>query len=153
MNQAEQEQILTIVKNLEEQKQCIPFLSDLQKHPVFGPIFTGIDKAKEDEINQIIDTYIRERVAGLSKTKGGQLFQRFFETQEELFWAFRDINENPDEDFDLFQKLGKQVEQQMFTLEGILTEKMVGQEKGLDKVVSSFYNIIYSFFPRMGQVE
>lgn len=153
MHQAEQEQILTIVKNLEEQKQCIPFLSDLQKHPVFGPIFTWIDKAKEDEINQIIDTYIRERVAGLSKTKWGQLFQRFFETQEELFWAFRDINENPDEDFDLFQKLGKQVEQQMFTLEGILTEKMVGQEKGLDKVVSSFYNIIYSFFPRMGQVE
>jgi len=40
MHQAEQEQILTIVKNLEEQKQAIPFLSDLQKHPVFGPIFT-----------------------------------------------------------------------------------------------------------------
>lgn len=40
MHQAEQEQVVTIVKNLEEQKQAIPFLSDLQKHPVFGPIFT-----------------------------------------------------------------------------------------------------------------
>jgi len=35
MNPAEQEQIITIVKNLEEQKQSVPFLSDLQKHTVF----------------------------------------------------------------------------------------------------------------------
>lgn len=40
MNPAEKDQILTIVKNLEGQKQAIPFLSDLQKHSVFGPIFT-----------------------------------------------------------------------------------------------------------------
>ncbi len=65
----------------------------------------------------------------MTKTKGGQLFQRFFETQEELFWTFRDLNENPEDDMDLFQRIGKQVEQEMFKLEGILTEKMVGQEK------------------------
>jgi len=70
MNQAEQDQIMTIVKNLEEQKQAIPFLSDLQKHTVFGPIFASIDKTKADEINKLIDTYIREKVAGLTKTKG-----------------------------------------------------------------------------------
>ncbi len=153
MNQAEQDQILTIVKNLEEQKQAIPFLSDLQKHPVFGPIFTWIDKEKEDEINQIIDWYIKEKIEWLTKTKGGQLFQRFFETQEELFRTFRDLNENPEDDMDLFQRIGKQVEQEMFKLEWILTEKMVGQEKWLDKVVSSFYNIVYSFFPKIGLVE
>lgn len=153
MNQAEQEQIITIVKNLEEQKKSIPFLSDLQNHPVFGPIFASIDKTKQDEINQIIDWYIREKIEWLNKTKWWQLFQRFFETQEELFWTFRDLNEHPEDNMDIFQRIGKQVEQEMFKLEWILTEKMVGQEKWLDKVVSSFYNIIYCFFPKMGIVE
>lgn len=153
MNQAEQDQILTIVKNLEEQKKAIPFLSDLQKHTVFGPIFKWIDKDKEIEINQIIDWYIKDKIWSMTKTKWGQLFWRFFETQEELFWTFRDLNDNPEDDMDLFQRIGKQVEQEMFKLEGILTEKMVGQEKGLDKVVGSFYNIIYNFFPKMGLVE
>jgi hypothetical protein len=52
-----------------------------------------------------------------------------------------------------FQETGKKVEQEMFRLEGILTEKMVGQEKGLDKVVGSFYNIVYSFFPKFNDIE
>lgn len=153
MNQNEQDQIVIIIKNLEEQKKAIPFLKDIQKHPVFGPIFADIDKAKQDEINQIIDWYIRDKIHGLSKTKWGQLFQRFFETQEELFWTFRDLNENPEEDMDIFQRIGHQVEQEMFKLEWMLTERMLDQEKWLDKVVSSFYNIVYSFFPKMGLVE
>jgi hypothetical protein len=41
----------------------------------------------------------------------------------------------------------------MFKLEGILTDKMLKQEKWLDKVVSSFYNIVYNFFPKFSQVE
>lgn len=153
MNQEEKDQILTIIKNLEEQKKIIPFLSDLQKHPVFWPIFTWIGKEKQDEINQIIDDYIIEKIEWWTKTKWGQLFKRFFESQEELFRLFRDLNENPEEDIEQFQRIGKQVEQEMFRLEGILTEKMIDQEKWLDKVVWSFYNIVYSFFPKMGQVE
>jgi hypothetical protein len=34
-----------------------------------------------------------------------------------------------------FQELGKRVESEIFKYEGILTEKMLDQEKGLDKVV------------------
>jgi hypothetical protein len=41
----------------------------------------------------------------------------------------------------------------MFKLEGILTERMFKQEKWLDKVVWSFYNIVYSFFPKYGRIE
>lgn len=41
----------------------------------------------------------------------------------------------------------------MFKLEGILTERMLKQEKGLEKVVESFQNLIYSFFPRFNEVE
>lgn len=47
-----------------------------------------------------------------------------------------------------FQETGKQVEQEMFKLEGILTERMLKQEKGLDKVIDSFYKIVYTFFPK-----
>jgi hypothetical protein len=38
-------------------------------------------------------------------------------------------------------------------LEGILTEKMLNQERGLDKVVEAFYNIVYLFFPRYNAIE
>jgi hypothetical protein len=41
----------------------------------------------------------------------------------------------------------------MFKLEWILTEKMLKQEKGLDKVIDSFYTIVYLFFPRFSEVE
>jgi hypothetical protein len=52
-----------------------------------------------------------------------------------------------------FQEVGKQVEHELFKLEGILTEKMLNQEKGLDKVVDSFYNIVYLFFPRYNSLD
>ena len=57
-------------------------------------------------------------------------------------------NTDPD-----FQSVGKQVEIEMFKLEGILTEKMLQQEKGLEKVVESFYNLVYLFFPRFNEIE
>lgn len=52
-----------------------------------------------------------------------------------------------------FQQVGKQVESEMFRLEGILTERMLQQEKGLEKVIDSFYNIVYAFFPRFNEIE
>lgn len=52
-----------------------------------------------------------------------------------------------------FQVVGKQVETEMFKLEGILTEKMLKQEKGLESVISSFYNLVYAFFPRYNEIE
>jgi hypothetical protein len=52
-----------------------------------------------------------------------------------------------------FQETGKQVEQEIFKLEGILTDKMLKQEKGLDKVIDSFYKIVYTFFPRYNEIN
>jgi hypothetical protein len=54
---------------------------------------------------------------------------------------------------DAFQQVGRQVEDELFKLEGILTERMLNQEKGLDQVVGSFYNIVYLFFPRYNQIK
>ncbi len=152
MNQSEQDQILNIIKNLEDKKWYVPYFSDLASHETFGPVFTSLEKHEREEVNKFIDTYIGEKIEGMNKTKWGQLFKRFFESQPDLFWEFRDMNERLVPTPSNFQEIGQKVENEMFRLEGILTEKMIDQEKWLDKVVSSFYNIVYMFFPKMGEV-
>jgi len=152
MQTAEIEQIKNILSNLENSKKRIPYLSDLQQHPIFWNIFSNLKKEEEKEINEIIREYIIEKLESIKKTKWWQLFARFAETNQDLFWKFREINDFSINDKE-FQTLWKQVENEMFKLEGILTEKMLKQEKGLDKVIDSFYNIVYLFFPRFNEIE
>ena len=152
MQTAEIEQIKNILSNLEISKKRIPFLSDLQKHPVFWNIFSNLSKKEEEEINGIIKEYINEKLELIKKTKWGQLFARFAESNPELFRKFRELND-AENDNEKFHNLWKQFETEMFKLEGILTEKMLKQEKWLDKVVDSFYNIVYLFFPRFNEIE
>ncbi len=153
MNHTEKEQIINIITNLEEQKWCVPYFSDLQKHPVYGTIFSHVDDQQRNEIRTLINQYIVEKIEWLTKTKGGQLFKRFFEAYTDLFWTFRNLNENPEADNKKFQETGKQVEHEMFKLEGILTDKMLKQEKWLDKVIDSFYKIVYTYFPKYSEIE
>ncbi len=152
MNQNEINQILSIIINIEEKKKYIPYFSDLEQHAVFGPIFQSAQKEQREEIQQILHNYIIEKLEGMNKTKWGQLFKRFFEVYNELFWRFRTLNEGKNTSKE-FQEIGKQVEQEMFKLEWILTEKMFKQEKWLDKVIDSFYKIVYTFFPRYSSIE
>lgn len=154
MNEQFKEQIFQLLANIEETKKVIPTFSDMCKHPLLGARFSAMSEKEKWEIQQCIREYIESRVNSLSKTKWGQLFQRFFEAENELFWKFRELNENDDTaSTQEFQVVWKQVEQEMFRLEGILTERMLKQEKWLDKVVESFYNIVYLFFPRYNSVE
>ncbi|MBQ7073601.1 hypothetical protein IJM86_00710 [bacterium] len=112
-----------------------------------------MNQKQQEEINLLIKEYIEDKIKKIRKTKGGQLFQRFFETNNELFWKFRALNENETtSNSPEFQEIGKQVEHECFKMEGILTEKMINQIKGLEQVVSSFYNIIYLFFPRYNNI-
>lgn len=152
MQASEIEQIKNILLNLESSKKRIPYLSDLQKHPVFWNIFCNLSKKEEEEINNVIKEYIDEKLELIKKTKWWQLFSRFAESNPELFRKFRELNDSISDDKN-FQELWKQVETEMFKLEGILTEKMLKQEKWLDKVVDSFYNIVYLFFPRFNEIE
>jgi len=153
MNEQEKEQICNIINNFLEAKWYFPFMIDLETHPVLWSIFKNLDKPQKEEIQKIIDKNIVEKINGY-KTKWWELFRRYFEVNEDDFWKFRDMNCN--ENFAQtkeFQELGKRVESEIFKYEGILTEKMLDQEKGLDKVVWSFYNIVYSYFPKMNLVE
>jgi len=152
MNQQETDQIRSIIMNIEEKKWYIPYFSDLENHEVFGPIFKTISPEQKIEIQHVINDYIAEKIEGMTKTKWGQLFKRFYEAYNELFWKFRTLNEE-DTTSAKFQETGRQVEQEMFKLEGILTERMLKQEKWLDKVIDSFYKIVYTFFPKYNKID
>lgn len=152
MKQQEYDQIKQIIMNIEEKKWSIPYFSDLENHLIFGPIFKNISADEKIEIQHIINDYIAEKIEDMTKTKWGQLFKRFFEAYNELFWKFRTLNEKNNSSKE-FQKTGKQVEHEMFKLEWILTERMLKQEKWLDKVIDSFYKIVYTFFPRYNEIE
>jgi len=152
MLQQEINQIKSMIVNIEEKKWSIPYFSDLENHEIFGPIFKSLTNEQKIEIQHIINDYIWEKIEGMNKTKWGQLFQRFYEAYNELFRKFRTMNESTNTNKD-FQEVGKQVEQEMFKLEWILTERMLKQEKGLDKVIDSFYKIVYTFFPRYNEID
>lgn len=151
MNQQETDQIRNIIVNIEEKKWSIPYFSDLENHEVFGPIFKSVSPDDKIEIQHIINDYIAEKIEGMTKTKWGQLFKRFYEAYNELFWKFRTMNETAESKD--FQETGRQVEQEMFKLEWILTERMLKQEKWLDKVIDSFYKIVYTFFPKYNKID
>ncbi|MDD2537124.1 MAG: hypothetical protein PHU61_01380 [Candidatus Absconditabacteria bacterium] len=154
MQQIQQEQIMTLLQNIEESRKTIPSFQDLLEHPIFGAALQELSEKDQKETKKLIDLYIEQKIESLGKTKGGQLFQRFFEAYNELFWKFRRLNESDvDAESKAFQEVGKEVEQELFKLEGILTEKMLNQEKGLDKVIDSFYNIVYLFFPRYNMID
>jgi len=152
MNQQEINQITSIITNIEEKKWYVPYFSDLENHEVFGPIFKSISSEEKIEIQLLINEHITEKIENMNKTKWGQLFKRFFEAYNELFRKFRTLNEG-ENTTKIFQETGKQVEQEMFKLEGLLTERMLKQEKGLDKVIDSCYKIVYAFFPKYNKID
>lgn len=152
MQTQEIEQIKNILINMENSQKKIPYLSDLEQHSVFWTIFSQLSNEEKAEVEEIISSYLMEKIESIKKTKGGQLFARFVDTQPTLFRAFRKANDTHYQENN-FQTLGKAVETEMFKLEGILTEKMLKQEKGLDKVIDAFYNIVYLFFPRYNEID
>ena len=93
MQAQEIEQIKNILANIEASQKKIPYLSDLEQHPVFWPIFSQLTAGEKQEVEEIIRSYILGKVESIQKTKGGQLFARFVESQSELFWKFREAND------------------------------------------------------------
>jgi hypothetical protein len=154
MNQQSKDQIFQLLSNIEENKKVIPTFSDMCKHPLLWARFSAMKSKEKSEIQECINEYVKMKIETLWKTKWWQLFQRFYESENELFWKFRKLNEN-DETVSTpeFQEIWKKVENEMFRLEWILTDRMLKQEKWLDKVVDSFYNIVYAFFPRYNSIE
>lgn len=152
MKKEELEQIKNIIKNFEDQKSYIPFIWELEKHPIFGPLFKPLDKSQRDQIQKIINDYILEKINN-SKTKWWELFKRFFDVNTDMFWEFRRLNEDFYNNEKKFQEVWRKVEKELFKYEWILTAPMLKQEKWLEKVVTAFYNIVYMFFPLFNNIE
>ena len=154
MNEQSKDQIFQLLSNIEESKKVIATFSDMCNHPLLWARFSAMKWKEKTEIQECINEYVKMRIEWLWKTKWWQLFQRFYESENELFWKFRELNESDETaSTSEFQKIWKKVENEMFRLEWILTDRMLKQEKWLDKVLESFYNIVYAFFSRYNSIE
>lgn len=153
MKEQEIQQIKQLIDNYTIQYKKVPFFSDLVAHQQFGVFFQWLDEKQVHQVQSILRDYIEEKIASFT-TKGGTLFRRFYDVHSDLFWQFRQMNADEDScGKDTFQDLGKEVEQLLFTYEGILTEKMLNRAEGLDKTLDAFYSIVYMFFPLYGNIE
>ena len=54
MQAQEIEQIKNILANIEASQKKIPYLSDLEQHPVFWPIFSQLTVEEKQEVEEVI---------------------------------------------------------------------------------------------------
>lgn len=140
-------QVKTIVHNLHINNKKIPYFHDLQNHAVYGQFFNDMDGEDIQVIQELITSYVEESVKALS-TKWGEMFRRFYAMNKETFRTFRQLNGNiSNVETQEFQTLGKDIEQQLFKFENILTKNMMKKPQGLDKTIGAFYDIVYAYFP------
>ena len=148
MQPQDKDQILLIIRNLDQQKKYVPYFSDLVEHPHYGVIFRWLDSEEIKQVQTCIDDYIKEELQGY-KTKWGEMFRRFYALHQDVFREFRRLNGEPNaEDTDAFQTLGKTVESELYKFENMLTQTMMKKPQGLDKTLAAFYDIAYRFFPK-----
>lgn len=147
------QQVKAIIENLDESKKSVPYYKDLAEHPVYGQFFKDLDSEEIEAVQEIINEYIYELIQSY-KTKGGEMFRRFYAINKDEFWKFRELN--ADETYaetEEFQKIGKKLEKQLFKFEGILTQNMLKKPQWLDKTIGAFYDIVYRFFPLYNQIK
>ncbi len=148
MQPQDKDQILLIIRNLDQQKKYVPYFSDLVEHPHYGVIFRWLDSEEIKQVQTCIDDYIKEELQGY-KTKWGEMFRRFYALHQDTFREFRRLNGEPNaEDTESFQTLGKTVESELYKFENMLTQTMMKKPQGLDKTLAAFYDIAYRFFPK-----
>ena len=115
--------------------KTIPYLEDL----------TSVADLNEKEKAQLIEQAVHE-LATSDKTKGTQLFLRFYENDKELFQLFRTLNSSKkNTQTTEFQEVGEQVVGKLRYLEQILTDKMM--KRDTDRTIVAFYDHVRLFFP------
>ncbi len=153
LSPSETSQIVQIIKNIDDKNKKVPFRKDLENHPIFWQFFLELEKEQKNEVDEIINWYIKSKIEWLS-TKWWEFFRRFYNLNKDNFRLFRDLNSVEDnikgKDF---QDIWKEIEQELFKFENMLTQNMGKRSYWLDKVVSAFYDIVHSFFPRFSFVE
>jgi len=147
MNQQTEQQIVFVITQRESQKKYVPFLQELDNHPLYGDFFTELSPDEREDVKKMIRSYIIWAMQWL-KTKWGEMFQRFYELHEDLFWEFRALNGSEDNiGTPQFDEVWGKVEDALYHFEQILTKNMMKKPQGLEKVTDAFYTIAIRFFP------
>ena len=153
MKPAEQQQVIFVINQLIKQKKSVPYLQDLDAHPLYWSFFHDLSPEERDEIKHLIDHMIREDIAS-RKTKGWEMFKRFYELHADLFWEFRALNSTESNlSSPIFHKLWGEIEKHLYHFEQILVKNMMRRPEGLEKVTDAFYDIAYKYFPFYARIE
>ena len=146
-------QVTQIITNYDDKNKKVPYISDLEDHPTFGPFFVVLDPEDKKEVTELINAYIKSKITA-GKTKGSEFFRRFYNLNQDNFRLFRDLNSDKNNiDTEDFQVIGKELQQELFKYENMLTRNMTKRWYALDKVVSAFYDTVHSFLPRFSFVK
>ena len=62
MEQKDLDQVRIIIENIDKQNKKIPFFKDLQNHSIYGQFFTHLDSEDILEIQELIKTYIQDKI-------------------------------------------------------------------------------------------
>lgn len=153
LSSSETSQIVQIITNLHTKNKRVPFYSELESHPIFWHFFIDLDKENKIEVNEIINGYIKNTIQN-GKTKWSEFFRRFYHLHTDDFRLFRDLNsDSTNVGTKDFQEIWEWLQQELFKFENMLTRNMWKRGYGLDKVVSSFYDIVHSYFPWFSSIK
>ena len=153
MKSQDLEQIRIIITNIDKNNKKIPYFKDLQQHSIYGKFFQNLESEDILEIQDLILEYAKEKALN-PHTKWGEMFKRFYVMNQEIFRRFRELNaDGKNVETEEFQSIWKNIEEQLFKFEWILTKNMMKKSQGLDKTIGAFYDIVYSFFPLYGQIK
>lgn len=153
MKPSEHQQVLFVISQLTKQKKSVPYLQDLDAHTLYGWFFHDLSPEEREEVKLMIKKTITDNIQSL-KTKWGEMFQRFYDLHQDLFWEFRVLNssesntQNPK-----FHIIWGEIERKLYHFEQILIKNMMRRPQWLEKVTDAFYDIAYKFFPLYGRIE
>lgn len=141
--------LLGITKDLKH----FPYRHELTAHGLFGSVFASMNDAEKQDIEATILTMIQDHISN-PKTLGGEYLQRFYNNHTDLFRDFREANRDKSQtDSDDFQTLGKQIEDEIYKLEALLTQRQTGKNaKWLEKTIDAFYDLVTLYFPYYGKI-
>ena len=120
--------ISSILTGITKDLKHFPYRHELTTHSMFGSVFASMNDTEKQEIENTILEMIQDHIT-TPKTLGGEYLQRFYENHTDLFRDFREANRDKEKtESDYFQSLGKQVEDEIFKLESLLTQRQTGKQ-------------------------
>lgn len=146
--------VSSILTGITKDLKHFPYRHELIGHHMFGSVFASMNDTEKQEIESTILTMIQDHIT-TPKTLGGEYLQRFYENHNDLFRDFREANRDKSQtDSSHFQNLGKQVEEEIYKLEALLTQRQTGKNaKWLEKTIDAFYDLITLYFPYYGKIS